>query len=176
MPVEGRGVYLRAIMDEIFADKWVKEICLSALQHARDDGRPFEPGKGIISGKSFLPCLRQLYLLANAPFEDSGINEVVIKDLSRDSGYGPAEKLKQYYIKYSGRRLPQPFIRSILSYTVKLSSGTVDNLIRTLVVMEMARPMPCDFDAQAKAIEITEGLLLLVENWTDRKRMQQGAE
>lgn len=170
-PNERRALYLPLIMAEIFADKEVKETCLRALRHAREAGRPFDTSDGAIDTKSFLPCLRQLYLLANAPFEVDGINESVVVDLSNNSKYGPAEKLRQYYLKYGGYKLPMPFIRKHLKHSLDIAEATADKMIKTLIAMEMARPMPCDFDAQAQAIEIGEELLHLVETWTGQKHV-----
>jgi hypothetical protein len=111
-------VFVPIIMADIFADKWVKETCLRRLAHAeqnrsllppqRPERDPFEASRAGINSKAFLPCLRQLYLLANAPFDGGKLNQEVVRDLSENGKYRPAEKLRSSYIEYNVRRLPLP--------------------------------------------------------------------
>ncbi len=154
-------------MAEVDASNWLTNECLELLER-RGASREHLPEKGVIRGKTFIPCLRQLYLLKHAPFVEELLDENLVADLAATTGYNKI-KLMHYYTAHGGNRLPQPFIIPFLGQAVSISTSSVENVLKTLATINMVQTIACEFESRAKAIKIDDSFHFLVEHWIKMK-------
>lgn len=167
--VESADPYVRAMLAEVRANAWLKEHCLERLKvQAGYDMRRFQREEAVIRGRTFFPCLRQLYLLSRVPGVKQSNTDQVIDQLALDGNYNRV-RLRHYYDTYRGSVLPQPFVRRFLSTTADVAEASVDNILRSLVCMNMICMKPCEIDDAAKAVQIERDLTDCVESWMQMK-------
>lgn len=161
--------HVRAMMAEAEADRWLQSECTKLLARRPDYRKAdYSVEHGVIGGKTFVPSVRQMYLLRYAPLREDHIDDAVLEDLATRSNYNSL-KLSLYYSRHKGRRLPQPFVKSFLSNEIGISTSSIENVIKTMTSIDLVRSLPCELEPKAKAIEINDNFLIVVEHWSTMK-------
>ena len=162
MTVDGveDGSFVRAMQADVEANAWLKAFCFERLSMLPGYGdRTYTTEKAVFRGKTFFPCVQQLYLISHSPR-----HEGIVQNYASEAGYNVL-KLKYYYDTYDGRFLPLPFVRSFVAQSADVADASVDNVLKSLARLNMIRMKSCDMDRSAKAIQFERDLSDCIGQW-----------
>lgn len=152
--------FARAMQADVEANSWLKALCFERLSMLPGYGdKTYTTEKAVFRGKTFFPCIQQLYLISRPPRRNG-----VVQRYASEAGYNFI-KLKYYYDTYDGRLLPLPFVRSFVAQSADVADASVDNVLKTLARLNMICMKPCDMDRSAKAIQFERDLSDCVGQW-----------
>ena len=158
------------ILADIAADGWLASQFMERLRKLPTYGeRRLASEEGVLNGKTFFPCVRQLYMLRHSPFVDGQLILNVVGDLAANSGYN-LWTLKNYYQEFHGERLPQAFIRNILHKTTGISKTSADSVINVLRLLKLVEIVDGLTDSNnSRDVLILDDLKREAEEWAKLK-------